>query len=176
MADLIQTAPFEGKILIVRGQRVILDADLASLYGVETRILNQAVKRNLDRFPEDFMFSLTAQEADLLRSQIVTSEKRPGKGGRRTTPYAFTEHGVLMAANLLRSPQALAVSIELVRAFVRLRSAVAAAGDLGKKIADIEAKLADHDEQFRAFHEIILPLLEATAPPSRRKIGFDPEK
>lgn len=170
----------EQKIYQVRGQKVMLDSDLAELYGVETRVLNQAVKRNSERFPASFMFQPTTGEEENLISQIVTSSSKSQinkekHGGRRKPLSVFTEHGVLMLANVLRSEQAIAVSIQIIEAFVRLRQVSLSYADIAAKIGDIESRLAGHDEQFKIFHEIILPLLEAPAP-GKRKIGFDPDK
>ena len=147
------------------GEKVILDADLAALYGVATRVLVQAVKRNSERFPPDFMFQLTPEEFALLRSQTVTSR---GWGGRRYPPYAFTEQGVAMLSGVLRSPRAVQVNIEIMRAFVRLRRWVASHAKLAKKLAEMEAK---YDEQFTVVFEALKQLM---APPEekRRRIGF----
>ena len=127
----------ERRILILRGERVLLDGDLAELYGVETRALIQAVKRNTARFPEDFMFQLTAKEYVNLRSQTVTSRSW---GGRRTPPYAFTEQGVAMLSSVLRSERAIAVNVEIMRAFVRLRELLATHADLARKLSALEKK------------------------------------
>src|SRR5437867_4317305 len=113
----------EQKIYLIRGQKVMFDADLAALYAVETKVFNQAVRRNLDRFPDDFMFQLTKEEADSLRSQIVTS--KTSRGGRRYLPYAFTEHGVSMLSAVLNSDRAVQMSILIIRAFVKLREILA---------------------------------------------------
>ena len=123
------------RIATVRGQRVIVDADLAALYGVETKRFNEAVKRNLAKFPADFMFTLTAEEFGALRSQFATSnDQAPGRGGRRYAPRFFTEHGALMAATILNSPRAVEVSIFVVRAFVRMRELTAVHADLAKRL------------------------------------------
>jgi hypothetical protein len=158
----------ERKILLLRGERVMLDADLAVLYGVETRALVQAVKRNASRFPPDFMFQLTPEEAAILRSQTVISSA--GHGGRRNVPYAFTEHGVAMLSAVLRSPRAVQVSIEIVRAFVRLRAMLVGHADLARKLAALEKK---YDAQFRVVFDAIRELM---GPPSKRTrpIGFRP--
>ncbi|MBI5185412.1 MAG: ORF6N domain-containing protein [Nitrospinae bacterium] len=136
--------PVESLITTLRGQKVILDSDLARLYGVQTKILNQAVKRNQDRFPEDFAFRLTKEEwgAPHLRSQIVTSRSH---GGRRYPPFAFTEHGAIMAANVLNSPQAIEMSVFVVRAFVKMREYLAASREMEKRLAEIEKSLLTHD-------------------------------
>jgi hypothetical protein len=128
----------EGAVLRLRGHNVILDSNLAALYGVHVKVLNQAVKRNRKRFPGDFMFRLTAQEAGALRSQIVTS--KPGRGGRRTPPYAFTEQGVAMLSSVLRSSRAVRVNIEIMRAFVRLRRMLESNADLARKLDELEQK------------------------------------
>jgi len=170
----------EQKIYQVRGQKVMLDSDLAELYGVETRVLNQAVKRNLERFPASFMFQLTLSEEANLKSQFVISRpktqiSKEKHGGRRKPVNVFTEHGVLMLANVLKSEQAIAVSIQIIEAFVRLRKVSLSYADIAAKIEEIETRLAGHDDQFKIFHEIILPLLEAPVSP-KRKIGFEPGK
>ena len=131
-----------SRILTLREQRVMLDADLAELYGVQTKVLVQAIKRNLVRFPADFMFQLSAEEFSALRSQSVTSNAgtSPGRGGRRTAPYAFTEQGVAMLSSVLGSPRAIAVNIEIMRTFVRVRALAAKHGDLAKRLAELEDK------------------------------------
>lgn len=131
--SVLVPVPVETQILLVRGQKVLLDSDLAALYGVEVRALNQAVKRNGERFPPDFVFQLTAKENRSLRSQIVMSKGR--RGGRRYFPYAFTEHGAVMAASVLNSPRAVEMSIFVVRAFVRLRETLATHKALAVKLA-----------------------------------------
>jgi hypothetical protein len=158
----------ETKILLLRGERVILDADLAALYGVETKLLTRAVRRNLDRFPPDFMFQLTAEEHAALRIQFGTSNAR--RGGRRYRPYAFTEQGVAMLSSVLNSKRAVAVNIEIMRAFVRLRAMLAGHADLARKLATLERK---YDVQFKVVFDAIRELM---APPAktRRPIGFRP--
>ena len=131
-------------ILIIRRQRVLLDADLAALYGVETRVLLQAVRRNLQRFPPDFMFELTATEWTALKSQFVTST--PRHGGRRYAPHAFTEQGVAMLSSVLNSDRAIAVNIEIMRSFVRIRKLLEADKSLARKFERLERKLASHDQ------------------------------
>ena len=161
-------------ILILRGQRVILDAELATLYGVATKRLNEQVKRNTKRFPEDFMFQLTTEEATSLRSQIATS-KTVGRGGRRYQPYAFTEHGAIQVANVLNSPRAVEMSIYVVRAFVQLRELLSSNKDLALRLdqleARIEKKLAIHDDAIAAMISAIRQLMNPR-PPKRRGIGF----
>ncbi|MCG2755845.1 MAG: ORF6N domain-containing protein [Desulfobacteraceae bacterium] len=156
----------EQAIFLIRGQKVLLDADLAQLYGVETKILNKAVKRNLDRFPEDFMFQLTAEEAENLRFQIGTSKKQ--RGGRRYLPYAFTEQGVAMLSGVLNSPRAVKVNVEIMRAFVRLRQLMATHTDLARKLTALEQK---YDKQFKVVFDAIRALMTPPAKP-RKKIGF----
>ena len=161
--------PVESRILILRQQRVILDSDLAELYGVTVRRLNEQIKRNRERFPTDFMFQLTAKEDQILRSQIVTSSKK--HGGRRYPPYAFTEHGAIMAATVLNSPQAVEMSVFVVRAFVRMREMLAKNRQLAAKINELDRRLETHDT---AIQDIIEAIKELMVPeePSKRKIGF----
>jgi hypothetical protein len=163
--SLIPVSRIERAILLIRTQKVMLDADLASLYGVETRVLVQAVKRNIQRFPEDFMFRLTPAEFALLKSQSVTSSDW---GGRRYPPYAFTEQGVAMLSSVLRSPRAVQVNIEIMRAFIRLRQMLASHVELARKLDSLEQK---YDSQFKEVFEAIRRLM--TPPePKRRPIGF----
>lgn len=157
-------------ILLLRGQKVLLDADLAELYGVETRVLVQAVKRNLDRFPADFMFQLDAEEAAALRSQFVISNA--GRGGRRYAPYAFTEQGVAMLSSVLSSPQAIAVNIEVMRAFVRLREVLAGNKELATKLGELERKLKGHDQAIAGILDAIRQLMAPPPVPKKRPIGF----
>jgi hypothetical protein len=161
-----------GMILVVRGCRVMLDADLAVLYGVPTKALLQAVRRNAERFPEDFMFELSGQELRDLRSQSVTSSW----GGRRTTPCAFTEQGVAMLSSVLRTPRAIAVNIEVMRAFVRLREMFAANVELAKRLDELEARidkrLADQDQAIVEILQAIRRLMSPPASGPKRKIGF----
>lgn len=148
----------------------ILDSDLASLYGVETKALTRAVRRNLDRFPQDFMQELTDEEADLLRRQIGTS-KPEGRGGRRYLPFVFTEQGVAMLSSVVRSKQAIYVNIEIMRAFVRVRQLMEGNRDLAKKLSDLEQK---YDEQFKAVFDAIRQLISPSLSTHRRKIGLKP--
>ncbi len=147
----------------------MLDADLAELYEVETRVLVQAVKRNIDRFPEDFMFQLTREQFKILRSQIVSSSQW---GGRRYPPYAFTEQGVSMLSSVLRSPRAIRVNIEIMRAFVRLRRILSSNAELARKIGELERK---YDDQFSVVFDAIRQLM-APAEPSKRPLGFRKER
>jgi len=160
--------PIERAIRLIRQEKVILDADLADLYGVETRVLVQAVKRNRERFPPDFLFQLTKEEFTILRSQSVTSR---GWGGRRYPPYAFTEQGVAMLSSVLRSSRAVQVNIEIMRAFVRMRRLLASHARLEKKILAMEEK---YDGQFAVVFEALKQLM---LPPEakRRRIGFRQE-
>ena len=157
----------EKAILLVRRQKVMLDADLAGLYGVETRVLVQAVKRNLERFPEDFMFQLNNDEVLFLRSQIVTLKKGRGQHSKYL-PYAFTEQGVAMLSSVLRSQRAIQVNIEIMRAFIRLRQMLASHAELARKLDALEKK---YDAQFKDVFEAIRQLM-APPEPKRRAIGF----
>jgi hypothetical protein len=153
--------------LYLRGQRVMLGQHLAALYGVEPRVLIQAVMRNRDRFPEDFMFQLDAREFETLKSQIVIS-KGETRGGSRSAPYAFTEQGVAMLSSVLRSSRAVAVNIEIMRAFVKMRGMLAEHQDLKRKLNALERK---YDDQFKAVFEAIRELMTPPKTP-KRKIGF----
>lgn len=155
------------RILEVRGQRVILDADLAALYGTSTKRLNEQVKRNAGRFPKDFMFRLTSRELGNLKSQFATSSW----GGRRSLPMAFTEHGAVMAASVLNSPEAIEASVFVVRAFIAMRDTLAANRALSMKLAELERRVGGHDETIEALIAAIRELMEAPAP-KRRRIGF----
>jgi len=167
---LVLTKRVAGKILILRNQKVILDADLAELYGVPVRQLNQQVKRNRDRFPPDFRFAVTAAEYQNLRSQNVISSST--HGGRRYLPHAFTEHGAIMAATVLNSKRAIEMSLFVVRAFVQMRQAIAANQHLASKLTELESRLDGHDEQIveliEAIRELVTPL-----PANNRRIGFE---
>lgn len=179
MADkkvLIATESIESKILVIRGQKVMLDADLAELYGVETKVLNQASKRNIERFPEDFMFQLTTEEFAALRSQIVTSNEPAGRGGRRHLPYAFTEHGALMLGNVLKSERAVEVSLMVVRTFVYLREMVSGNKELSQKLDQLERKVAGHDRAIAELINAIRQLMAPSDPTKKRPIGFAPWK
>jgi hypothetical protein len=162
----------EPCILFVRGQRVMLDADLAQLYGASTKVFNQAVKRNLDRFPADFRFQLAAEEVEALRSQFVTSKISESRGGRRYRPFAFTEHGAIMAASVLNTPQAIEASVYVVRAFVKLRELLATHKELAGKLAELERKVGAHDASIRSLVTAIRRLMEPPPTPPRRRIGF----
>jgi hypothetical protein len=167
--NLIPVERIERSILLIRGEKVMLDSDLAEIYGVETKVLNQAVKRNLQRFPLDFMFQLKhAEYEDLirLRSQIVTSNE--GRGGRRYLPFAFTEHGALMLANVLNSDRAAKTSVMVVRAFVRLRQMLGSNAELSRKLEALEKK---YDSQFKIVFDAIRQLMSPPEKP-QREIGF----
>jgi len=169
--SLVPMERIERTIHVLRGQKVMLDADLAALYEVEAKVLNQAVKRNIDRFPQDFMFQLTPEEVSFLRSQIVTLKTGRGQHSKYL-PHAFTEQGVAMLSSVLRSPRAVQVNIEIMRAFVRLRQMLQANVDLAKKLAALENK---YDARFRVVFDAIRELMTPPQKP-RRKIGFKPEK
>jgi hypothetical protein len=156
-------------ILTVRGHRVMLDADLAKLYGVENRALLQAVKRNEERFPDDFMLQLTPEEWANLRSQIVISSSE--HGGRRYAPYAFTEQGVSMLSSVLKSRRAIAVNIEIMRAFSRMRELLVSNTQLAQKLSELERKVDTHDQAIAGILKAIRELLNPS-PPKRRGIGF----
>ena len=171
--DLTLIEKIEEKIYLIRGQKVMLDSNLAEVYQVETKVLNQAVKRNLHRFPKDFMFQLTENETESLRSQIVTSNK--SRGGRRYLPYAFTEHGAVMLASVLNSPTAIEASIKVVRAFVKMHSILALHQDLSDRIQELEKVTGEHNQDFRVVFQL---LGEIKRDPKflKRKIGFVEEK
>jgi hypothetical protein len=166
--SLIPVERIERSILLLRQQKVMLDRDLADLYGVETRVLVQAVRRNLERFPEDFMFQLTREELDHWRSQFVISN--PGaKMGLRRRPYAFSEQGVAMLSSVLRSPRAVQANIEIMRAFVRLRQLVASHEELARKLAALER---EYDQQFKVVFDAIRELMAPPEPRKTQRIGF----
>ena len=167
--SVIRADRIQNHILLIRDEKVMLDADLAALYGVETRVLVQAVKRNMKRFPSDFMFQLSKKEFDSLRSQTVTSSKW---GGRRYPPYAFTEQGVAMLSGVLKSARAVRVNIEIMRAFVRLRRMLVSDAGLARKLASLERK---YDRQFKVVFDAIRELM-APPEPARRRIGFRSKK
>ena len=169
---IVPAERIETKILLIRRQKVMLDTDLAAMYGVSVKVLNQAVKRNIERFPEDFMFQLTPEEAVRLRSQIVTLET--GRGHyRKYLPYAFTEQGVAMLSSVLHSPRAILVNIEIVRAFVRLRQILASHADLARKLDALEKK---YDAQFKVVFDAIRELMSPPDKKRRRLIGFSPRE
>lgn len=169
--SLVPLARVERAILILRGRRVILDSDLAALYGASAKRLNEQVKRNAERFPADFAFRLTPAEFETLRSQFATS-KLERRGGRRTLPTAFTKHGALMAASVLNSPKAVEMSIQVVRAFVRLRHLLASNHQLAAKLDELERKIATHDTDIVALFDAVRSLMATPEKPKRRQIGF----
>ncbi len=173
-ASIVPVERIQSHILLIRGQKVILDSDLAGLYGVPTKRLNEQVKRNLDRFPPDFMFALTAEEVSSLRSQFATSNE--GRGGRRHKPYAFTEHGAIMAASVLNSPQAVRTSIFVVRAFVRLRQVLASNQVLARRLERLEQAVGTHDRQIVAIVDVLHLLMPPDNEPPREPFGFHPAK
>jgi ORF6N domain-containing protein len=161
-------ASIDTRIFMMRGQKIMVDSDLADLYRVATKVFNQAVRRNLNRFPKDFMFRLTAKEMKILRSQIVTSSW----GGRRTLPYAFTEQGVAMLSSVLNSERAVQVNIAIMRAFVKLREILTTHRELAEKIAELESKYRQHDDKIQDVFEAIRELLEPPQVSPKRRIGF----
>ncbi|RJR29498.1 MAG: ORF6N domain-containing protein [Candidatus Latescibacterota bacterium] len=175
-SSVIPADQIEGKILLIRGEKVMLDADLAALYGVTTKRLNEQMRRNRNRFPADFVFRLTGKEVAALRSHFATSSG--ARGGRRYHPFAFTEHGAIMAASVLNTLRAVEMSVFVVRAFVRLRRLLATHQELADKLAALERKLAGHDEQIVAIIDAIKRLMEPrkspdlSRPSDRRRIGF----
>lgn len=167
---------------LIRGKSVILDSDLAALYGVSTKRLNEQVKRNAKRFPKEFVVKLDKEETVLLKSQFATSNNKSlfineleskGRGGRRKLPLGFTEHGVLMAANVLNSPEAVKMSIFIIRAFVKQREQLSVNEAILKRLAEIDKSLLVHDSALHDLYQKLLPLLEPPPPKPRRPIGFD---
>ena len=179
MAEIVAREAIESKIHLVRGKKVMLDRDLAGLYEVETRVLNQAVKRNIERFPDDFMFQLTADEAEASRSQFVILKRGQNI---KYLPYAFTENGVAMLSSVLKSDRAIQVNIQIMRAFVRIRNMVIDNAELRKAIRNIEQRLGVHDRQiqiaFEALKSILqpgmamVPQRKEYSPDGKKKMGF----
>ena len=167
---IVITRKVDSKIFVLRGQRVILDTDLAELYGVQVRHLNQQVKRNAKRFPLAFRFQLSAHELKILRSQNVISSE--GHGGARYRPYVFTEHGAIMAATVLNSERAIEMSVFVVLAFVRMRRAIAGNRHILTKLAELERRLESHDEDIQDLMDAIRELMSPEEP-NRRRIGFE---
>jgi len=181
--EIVSAEQIALRVRLFRGQKVLLDSDLAALYGVATKVLNQAVKRNRERFPDDFMFQLNTEETRFLRSQfvtlkegrltnwsqVVTSSKK--HRGKRYRPYAFTEQGIAMLSSVLNSERAVKINIAIMRAFVQLRQALEANRELGRRFSELEQRVGKHDEEIAAILEAIRQLM---APPekSRREIGF----
>ena len=161
--------PIESLILTIRGHKVLIDADLASIYDVETRTLNQAVKRNIERFPEDFLFHLNAKE----KAEVITNCDHLNQlKFAKSLPFAFTEHGAIMAATVLNSKQAVSMSVFVVRAFVQMREQLAANREILKRMAEIDNTLLQHDAGLRDIYRKLLPLLQPAPIPSKRRIGF----
>ena len=169
--SLIPSERIERSILFIRGQKVLLDSDLASLYGVTTKRLNEQVKRNTGRFPVDFMFQWNAEEHDALRSQIATLKTGRGQH-RKYRPYVFTEHGAIMAANVLNSPRAIEMSVYVVRAFVRMREVLAAHKELATKLSALERRIDTQDETIVEILAAIRQLMAPPEPKKKRSIGF----
>ena len=166
--QMVQPEQIEQAVLLIRGQRVMMDRDLAALYGVETKSLNRAVQRNLDRFPADFMFQLTADEAEALRYQFGTLKRGQHY---KYLPFVFTQEGVSMLSSVLRSPRAVQVNIAIMRVFVRLRETLALHKDLAHKLAQLERKIEGHDTSIRTLFDAIRQLMTPPEKP-RREIGF----
>jgi hypothetical protein len=166
---LVPVERIERLIYLIRGQKVMLDSDLAEVYCVPTHRLNEQVRRNADRFPNDFAFQLTRQEFAALISQIAISKK--GRGGRHKLPTVFTEHGAVMLANVLNSPRAVQMSIFVVRAFLRLREWVVGQAELAARLAELERRVGAHDHELKAIIQTIRGMLEPPAPP-KKQIGF----
>jgi hypothetical protein len=170
---IIPVKPIESLILIIRGQRVMVDADLAQLYGVPTKVLNQAIKRHGDRFPEDFLFRLTAAE----KQEVVTNCDHLSRlKFSPALPYAFSEHGAIMAAMVLNSPRAVQASVWVVRAFVKLRETMSTHKELVRKLAELERRLDYHNDDIRVLMEAIKQLMTPAKPSERLRIGFKPKK
>ena len=176
LAEPAPVSLIESRIYLIRGQKVLLDADLAGLYEVETRALNQAVRRNKERFPDDFMFRLAAEEANALKSQIVISkitQGEKGRGGRRYQPYAFTEQGIAMLSSVLSSKRAIEVNIAIMRTFVRLRHLLATHEELARRLEQLEWRQSEQGHQIEAVFGTIQQLIEAPAGEEpRRQFGF----
>ncbi len=166
----VSIASIEKRIYLIRGQRVMLDSDLAELYRTPTHRLNEQLKRNLNRFPKDFMFQLNQKETGSLTSQFAIS--KAGRGGRRTLPYAFTEQGVAMLSSVLSSDRAVQVNIAIMRAFVKLREIIATHTELAQKIQELEDKFEHHDSQIQAVFSAIRDLLKPPPLVPKRRIGF----
>jgi len=170
--SIVPVESIAQRIFVIRGHKVMLSPDLAELYGVEPRALVQAVKRNIDRFPEDFMFQLSKEEFANLKSQIVTSS---WGGLRRATPYAFTEQGVAMLSSVLRSKRAIRINVAIMRTFVKLREMLSTHKELAQKLAELEQKIGVHDEAIRSVVQAIRQLMAPSPEKKRRPIGFTPD-
>ena len=170
---VVPVGAIQQRILLVRGEKVIVDADLARFYGVTTSRLNEQVRRNQDRFPPDFLFQLSQDE----KAEVIAKcDHLAGLRFAKTTPFVFTEHGAIMAASVLNSARAVEVSVFIVRAFVALRQTVSQHKDLARKLADLEARIAEHDGHLAALAQAIAQLLGDPEIPERRRIGFQPKK
>ncbi len=169
MNEIVPHEVIENKIFMLRGYKVMLSTHLANLYGIEPKVLIQAVKRNLERFPGDFMFLLTRQEVAILKSQIVTSS---WGGSRRANPYAFTEQGVAMLSSILNSKRAIQVNIAIMRAFVKLKEILSTHKELAHKLKELEGKIEKHDSEIQAIFDAIRQLMAPPPEPPKRKIGF----
>ena len=172
MENLMPEEVVEKKIYLIRGHRVMLDSDLALLYGVTTKSFNKSIRRNMDRFPEDFMIQLTHDEFNFLRFQIGTSKK--GRGGRRYLPLAFTEQGVAMLSSILNSKKAIQVNIAIMRTFVKLRQILSTHKDLAQKLDELEKRIKNHDTDIGTIFEAIRQLMEPPPEKAKRRIGFKP--
>jgi hypothetical protein len=181
MPKRIPIPDVQSLVLTLRGKRVLLDSDLARLYGLPTKIFNQAITRNAARFPGDFLFQITREELSNLKSQFVTSSSEikarqqligSEHGGRRKLPWVFTEHGAIMAAMLLRSERTSRMSVFVIRAFVQMRETIAANATILKRLAEIDKTLIEHDGALRAIWRQLQPLLQPPAEPPKRRIGF----
>jgi hypothetical protein len=166
---VVKVGQIQQRILLIRGEKVIIDADLAEAYGVTTKALNQAVSRNAGRFPADFMFRLNKEEKHKV---VTTCDHLQNLKFSPVNPRAFTEHGAIMAASVLKSPKAMEVSVFVVRAFVQLREMITGHKELARKIAQLERTLGDHDEQIMVLMEAIKQLMDPKPPPKKRRIGF----
>jgi len=175
MDSLVPVELIEKKIYLIRGHKVMLDSDLAELYGVATKVLLQAVKRNLNRFPEDFMLQLKYQDVAALRSQIVTLKKGRGEH-RKYLPYVFTEQGVAMLSSVLNSDRAVQVNIAIMRAFVKLREMLSTNKELAHKLAQLERKIEKHDDEIKLIFDAIRQLMAPATDTKRGKIGFRRER
>jgi hypothetical protein len=171
MESVVPVELIERKILLIRGQKVMLDSDLAELYGVASKRLNEQVRRNSGRFPEDFVFQLTVEEISALRSQFATLKKGRGRH-RKYAPYVFTEHGALMAASVLNSEKAVETSLFVIRAFVRLREMISSHKTLAKKLDELETKLEGHETSITEIVKVIQYLTQPEGPLKKNKIGF----
>ena len=171
--DIIKQSEIASKIYIIRGKKVMLDMDLATLYEIKTKVLKQAVKRNIKRFPEDFMFELSKNELANWRSQIVTSNIA-AKMSLRRPPCAFTEHGVAMLSSILNSDRAITINIQIIKAFIKMREYILTHKDLKLKIEKLERKYKDHDEKINLIFEAIKQLLDPVKLKKEYKIGFKP--